>query len=174
MVSDSPRERYWLEFDISSSDLVSANTASLNTNVYYTSANVVQKGIQAWYCDGVGFDEKTLTWNTQPIGWDQKTGAKLKGNNCVLVDTFYPTQRVVAAYPYPPVYDPVTHIALYADQHKWNLKNIIDSELSGDGKFTIVIKYQAEYLPAGTTKHWAQYLTEEYTDASFKPRLVLG
>lgn len=165
-------DRYWLEFDISNSGRVVTASAKLNLWVYWTSANIKDKEIQAWYCNGVSFNDNTLTWNTQPVGWNKQTGAKLTGNNCVLASTFKPTQRVVGAYPYPAVYG-INGVAQYADQHIWDLTSVVNQELKSDGKFTIVLKYATENV-GSLSRHWAQYITQNYAEAAYRPSLIIN
>ena len=123
------------------------NSADLKVAVYQTGGNATGSAIQAFYCRGHDFVETTINWNNQPIN-----------SNCSLADSFVVPNEVVSGIP--------------ETIHVFDLLNETNFELSnGDGLYTIVLKSAEENKGITHNKKYVQYLTKEYPDAAFRPKL---
>jgi len=149
-------DRSYLGFDLRNTSLASVANAQLRIYVYQTGNAVVGSIIEAWYCANVDFNELTITWNNQPSNWNSN-GALLTGN-CVLAETYTATNRVNHGLP--------------ETKHIWNLTNEVNDALSTDKRFTIVIKHDKENF--GVNTHYVQYLTKEYPESAYRPKLELS
>ena len=126
------------------------NSADLKVAVYQTGGNATGSAIQAFYCRDHDFVETTLNWNNQPIN-----------SNCSLADSFVVPNEVVSGIP--------------ETIHVFDLLNETNFELSnGDGLYTIVLKSAEENKGITHNKKYVQYLTKEYPDADFRPKLDLS
>lgn len=132
------------------------NSAQLEVYVFQTGNQVVGSIIEAWYCYNVDFNELTINWNNQPAKW-KANGALLSGN-CSLADAYTVLNRVNSGLP--------------ETKHTWNLTAGVNQALSSDKEFTVVLKHDTE--DKSNNFRYVQYLTRDYSEASFRPHLVLS
>ena len=158
MVNDKQwaTDRSYLGFDLSSSGLGSVSDADLEIYVYQTGNQVVGSIIEAWYCFNVDFNELTINWNNQPAKWSSN-GALLSGN-CTLADGYTILNRVNSGLP--------------ETKHTWNLTSEVNQALNSSKNFTVVLKHDTE--DKSNNNRYVQYLTRNYSEASYRPQLVLS
>jgi len=158
MVSDkiNAADRSYLEFNMSGSGLSNINDAELRVWVYQTGKNAVGSEIQAWYCANVTFHELTINWKNQPARW-HKNGSHLS-KNCTLADSYIIANKVSDGLP--------------EAFHSWDLTAAVNDALSNDNLFTIALKHDTESSP--NNFQYVQYLTRNYTEAAFRPQLVIS
>jgi len=141
------KDRFYLGFDLSSIESSSVNSAVLRIPVYYTGSQVVGSVIQSWYCGGYDFVETTITWRNQPFNL-----------GCSMVSTYTVPSVVIAGNP--------------ETWHEYDLTSVVNSELTKDKKFIIVLKHDVEN---GVNNYrYVQYLTKDYPEAEFRPQLVVS
>ena len=137
------RSYIYVNMNRTSSDVTEA---ILEIPVYFTGWGVVGHDVHAYYCPDHPFDENTITWNNQPFDED-----------CELADTYTMANRVYAGTP--------------ETWHMFNLTDVAQEEQTeGDGKFTIVLIAEDENMIPDHSR-FAQYLTTEYPESSFRPNL---
>jgi len=123
--------------------------AKLKLAVYYTGNNVVGTNIDAWYCPDHDFVETLINWYNQPLD-----------DVCVLVDTYTVPNTVVAGIP--------------ETWHEYEITDELNDELNnGDGKFTIVLISQEEGAGVPNNGKYVQYLTKDYPEEEYRPKLDL-
>jgi len=135
------RRRAYMFFDLTSVGTSNVDLAQLTLTQYVGST--INQPISLMYCNNIVFDELTLTWNNQPAQFGVTTGNPLDGN-CVLVSQ--------------------------ASTNTWDVKNIVNSELSGDKQFTLVVKYPTE---VGATPYKYTYF-RSINGVSGKPKIDLS
>ena len=158
MVNDKQwaTDRSYLGFDLTNSGLGSVNNADLEIYVYQTGNQVVGSVIEAWYCYNLDFNELTINWNNQFAKW--KTNGALLSGNCTLADGYTVLNRVNSGLP--------------ETKHTWDLTAEVNQALNSNKKFTVVLKHDTE--DKSNNYRYAQYLTRDYPEASYRPHLVLS
>ncbi|MBI2559464.1 DNRLRE domain-containing protein [Candidatus Woesearchaeota archaeon] len=158
MVNDKQwgTDRSYLGFDLSSSGLSSVSNADLEIYVYQTGSQVVGSIIEAWYCFNLDFNELTINWNNQFAKW--KTNGALLSGNCTLADGYTVLNRVNSGLP--------------ETKHTWDMTAEVNQALSSNKKFTVVLKHDTE--DKSNNYRYVQYLTRDYSEASFRPHLVMS
>ncbi len=150
-------DRSYLGFDLSDFPLPGVNDAELGIYVFQTGSSVVGSVIEAWYCFNVDFNELAINWINQPAKW--KNNGVLLSGNCTLADGYTVLNRVNSGLP--------------KTNHTWDLTSEVNQALnSTNKKFTVVLKHDTE--SAANNKNYVQYLTRNYTEASYRPQLVLS
>lgn len=147
-------DRDYLGFDLTGINQV--NNAQLEVYVYWAGSGAIGSVIEAWYCANTDFVETTINWNNQPSNWGY-SGNHLTGN-CVLADTYTITNYVYQGTP--------------ETKHIWNLTSEVNDALSNDKKFTVVLRHDKDMY--SNNAHFIQYLTRDYSEAPFRPQLVIS
>lgn len=142
-------DRSYLRIDITPLTQI-VNDANLLITIYYTGFQAVNSTTNVYYCPNHDFDEGTITWVNQPLD-----------SQCFVIDTFTVTHNVLAG-------NPLT-------THNFDLTGLVNQEiLSGDKLFTIVLVSTIENTNINDNSYYIQYLTKEYPDEVFRPRLIFN
>ena len=158
MVNDKQwaTDRSYLGFDLTNSGLGSVNNADLEIYVYQTGNQVVGSVIEAWYCYNLDFNELTINWNNQFAKW--KTNGVLLSGNCTLADGYTVLNRVISGLP--------------ETKHTWDLTAEVNQALNSNKKFTVVLKHDTE--DKSNNYRYVQYLTRDYSEATYRPQLIMS
>src|SRR3989338_3584224 len=158
MVNDKKNaiDRSYIGFDLTNFGLGSVNNAALEVYVYQTGKQVVGSAIEAWYCYNLDFNESTINWLNQFAKW--KPNGVLQSGNCTLADSYTALNRVNSGLP--------------ETKHTWDMTAEVNQALSSNRKFTVVLKKDTE--DQCNNYRYVTYLAREYSDSSYRPKLVVG
>jgi cysteine-rich repeat protein len=143
-------DRSYIRLDLTGYNNDHISTAFLNVALYYTGGNIIGSEIGAYYCPDHDFNEMTINWYNQPFD-----------SNCNLADVYTINNTVVAGIP--------------QTWHTFDLTDEVNDELTnGDRQFTVMLKSLEEGLGIMDNSKYVQYLTKEYPEEDFRPKLVIS
>ncbi|MCP3684206.1 MAG: VWA domain-containing protein [bacterium] len=143
-------DRGYIRIDLTPLPGDPVSSADLKLALYYTGREVAGTQIEAWYCPDHDFGETTINWENQPMDGD-----------CTLADTFTVPARVIAGIP--------------ETWHTYDIAEEINEELAnGDGLFTVVLKSNEEHTGVSNNQKFVQYLTMDYSEAEFRPKIEIA
>ena len=139
------KDRSYIRLNINHLDSTVAE-ALLRLYIEMVGSNAIGTTIDAWYCPDHDFNELTITWFNQPID-----------ANCEIVDSVTVTDGSPGAI------------------NDYDITTAVNTEIVfGDKEFTIVLINSEEGAGYTDNTRFVHYLSKEYSDADYRPKLIIS